>query len=293
MENNNLLNSLMGLDDSIKGKNEIVRAPFKYPGGKAKSVGKIIPLLDDRDGYCEPFGGSGAVLLARKPANLEIFNDRFAGVTCFYQCLRDERLMNQLCDKIELTIHSREEFTICRDTWENCNDPVERAFRWYYALYYSFGGLGRHWGRGRRANSVGRVAGVIKSRLKMFPMIHERLKHVQIENRGAIECIKEYDSPDMVFYLDPPYVDAYRGTYKHEMTIDEHKELIDVIFNCEGFVAVSGFSNPLYDNQDWDDMVTWERRTTIGAEGDIGDSFTSPDGYSRRGNVEEVLWIKE
>ncbi len=37
-----------------------------------------------------------------------------------------------------------------------------------------------------------------------LPGIAERLLRVQIENRPAIDVIQLYDSPDTLFYCDPP-----------------------------------------------------------------------------------------
>ena len=44
-----------------------------------------------------------------------------------------------------------------------------------------------------------------------LPLIAERLLRVQIENRPAIDVIRLYDSPDTLFYCDPPYVHDTRG----------------------------------------------------------------------------------
>ena len=51
--------------------------------------------------------------------------------------------------------------------------------------------------------------------------IAQRLLRVQIENAPAIEIVQRYDTPDTLFYLDPPYVHASRAdtaSYGFEMT---------------------------------------------------------------------------
>lgn len=80
--------------------------------------------------------------------------------------------------------------------------------------------------------------------------IGERLLRVQIENRPASQCIQLYDDPKTLFYCDPPYLHATRGdskAYQFEMEEDEHRGLADVLRNCRGKVAVSGYWCELMD----------------------------------------------
>ena len=275
-----------------KSKDVIVRAPFNYPGGKSKSIKHILPHLPYRGGYVEPFGGSAAVLLARNTSRLEVFNDRYAGVVAFYRCIRDKNKMEALCTRLDLTIHSREEFVWCKQTWENVEDDVERAARWYYTIQYSFAGLGRNFGRSTSTKSV--MSGKLRNRIPEFFSIHERIKRVQIENQDWYDCLKDFDDPDTVFYLDPPYLDASAGIYKHEMTRSDHQSLLDTVFSLDGFVAVSGYSNPLYEEQDWDDRFEWDSFVSIqsigGGEGNKKSQMTH---LEKRETAKEILWIKE
>jgi DNA adenine methylase len=280
-------------DTESVDREEIIRAPFGYPGSKLKSTIHILPHLPYTDRYVEVFGGSGAVLLARRPSQLEVFNDRYAGVVAFYRCLRDPAKLDDLCDQVRLTVHSREEFVWARDTWKDCTGDVDRAFRWYYMVRYSFGQLGRNFGRCTAPG--GAMAGKIINSLEHFPKIHQRLKRVQIENLDWERCLHDYDHPDTVFYLDPPYIDATNGIYKHELSKTVHRKLVDTIFNLKGFVALSGYPNPLYDNQDWDDRITWDTFVAI-----RGEAYTEENKKKHlenvnegRGHASEVLWIKE
>lgn len=272
-------------------KSEIVRAPFAYPGAKSRSVDHILPHLPNRRVYVEPFGGSGAVLLARRPSPLDVFNDRYSGVTAFYQCLRDHEMMLQLCNKMEFSVHSREEFWRCKDTWENMDDPVERAFRWLYMNTYSFGSLGRNWGRSITGSN--NMAKKFVNKIPKMFKIHERLKTVQIENRDWYQCVKEYDSHDTVFYLDPPYIDSDTHVYKDNWTEDDQRLLLQFIDNCKGFVALSGYANPINECIDWDDYHTWEVFCSI--ESVTNSEANNKAGINeskKRGKAKEALWIK-
>ena len=273
-------------------KDTIIRAPFGYPGGKSRSVYEILPHLPYRDRYCEPFGGSASVMLGRKSSKLEVFNDRYAGVVAFYRCMRSKKLSEDLIEWLRMTVHSREEFVWCKDTWKNVDDPVERAGRWYYMTSYSFGGLARNWGRA--TSDKGQMAGKIRRKLKIFPQIQSRLARVQIENQDWEDCMRDYDHSDMVFYCDPPYVDVNAGTYKNEMSIERHRDFLDTVFNCEGFVAVSGYSNPLYEERNWSERHEWESFVSIQSLSYTkGNGKEKLQGLEKRKHATEVLWIKE
>jgi DNA adenine methylase len=269
----------------------IVRAPFGYPGGKTKSVPNILKHLPYRSRYIEPFGGSGAVLLARHKSKLEVLNDKYLGVVAFYRCLRDEKKLYKLIELLELTIHSREDFVDSKNQWENTYDDVERAAKWYYMVNYSFSSLGRNFGRATSHKGI--IAGKIRNKLKHFPAIHTRLRKVQIENQDWYDCVNDYDNHDTVFYLDPPYVDVYAGTFTHELPKDEHLKLLETIFKLKGFVAVSGYSNPLYETQPWDHRFSWESFVTIESCVYKGNNKECLEGKTKRQYAEEVLWIKE
>ena len=277
-----------------KSRDQILRAVFPYPGGKGRLSQAFLDILPYRDSYVEPFGGSGSVLLARRKSKIEVFNDRYAGVVAFYRCIRDAEKCRKLVERLDLTIHSREEFVWCRDTWEDQTDDVERAARWYYTINYSFSSLGRNFARTTRC-SEGNLAGKIRNKLKRFFMIHNRFQRVQVENQDWLQCMKDYDSPVTVFYCDPPYLDSDSGIYKSKFKKEDHERLLHFIEHCEGYVAVSGYSHPLYE-----DCSFWNHRY----EFDLRDSIKSlaftesnhkkhQEGLNDRGRNQEVLWVKE
>lgn len=290
----NMLDDLENLEASEpEEKPRVIKAPFGYPGGKSRSIKYIIPHLPYRNLYCEPFGGSGAVLLARKPSKLEIFNDAYSGVVDFYRCMRDRALYERLTHWLENTVNSREEFVNCKATWKEPTDPVERAGRWFYMLTYSFGSLGRNWGRARGGAYHG-INGRVRGSLEKFADVHERFHKVQVENKDGIACLRDYDDPEAVFYLDPPYVDTDPGIYEHKTDAEYHRRLIAQVFATKGFVAVSGYANPLWDAQPWDKVLHWSVFVSIqGVKGTEENGLKEVEGQLERGQATEKLWIKE
>lgn len=234
---------------------------FGYYGGKFSHLDFILPLLpEDRLHYCEPFGGSAAVLINRPPAQVETYNDMDSEVVNFFRCLRDQS--DELIRGIALTPFSREELVRAHER-EAIADAVERARRFFVRARQTRTGLAQTSSEGRWAHCVlttrAGMAGAVSRWLgsvEGLAEIVQRLQRVQVENAPAIEVIRRYDSPGTLFYCDPPYPHEARGdskAYGFELSDAQHEELASVLHAAEGAVAVSGYScdlmNRLY--ADW------------------------------------------
>ncbi|MDD5232196.1 MAG: DNA adenine methylase [Syntrophales bacterium] len=87
---------------------------FGYYGGKFSHLDFLLPLLPTTfTHFCEPFGGSAAILINRPPALIETYNDLDSEVTNFFLCLRNNG--DELIKAISLTPFSRQELVkACR-----------------------------------------------------------------------------------------------------------------------------------------------------------------------------------
>ena len=67
---------------------------------------------------------------------------------------------------------------------------------------------------------------------------------------GVVPMIRRYDTEDVFIYADPPYLPETRKgyLYKHEMSLEQHKELLQVLSAHPGKVLLSGYDNELYDS---------------------------------------------
>jgi DNA adenine methylase len=237
------------------------RIVFGWYGGKFNHLDWLLPLLPAAHHYCEPFSGSAAVLLNRIPAPIETYNDVDGEVTNFFKVLREQA--TDLTRAIALTPFSREEFCRAVEGIPAPTTDLERARRFYVRARQARTGLAQTATLGRWANckdtSRAGMSGVISRWLggvEVLPEIGTRLLRVQIENRPALDVIRLYDSPETLFYCDPPYLHSTRGdskAYGFEMKEDDHIELASALHRCEGKVALSGYRNELMDEiySDW------------------------------------------
>lgn len=258
---------------------------FGWYGGKFSHLDWLLPLLPKCHHYCEPFAGSGAVLLNRPPSPVETYNDIDGDVVNFFRVLRDRH--EELIRAISLTPFSREEYhRAIYDAMDGISD-VERARRFYIKARQTRTGLAQTASLGRWANckdtSRSGMSGVVSRWLggiEALDDIAQRLIRVQIENRPAVEVMRLYDNSSTLFYCDPPYLHATRGdakAYGFEMDVSQHRELAEVANECRGKVAVSGYDHPLMD--DFFKSPRWFK--TLGADKTI---------HSTKSKRQEVLW---
>jgi DNA adenine methylase len=112
--------------ESSTGRRKIA---FGWYGGKYSHLEWLLPLLPQCHHYCEPFAGSGAVLLNRAASPVETYNDLDGEVVNFFRVLREQS--DELIRSIGLTPFSREEFFLAWSPAAPDTSPVERARRFF------------------------------------------------------------------------------------------------------------------------------------------------------------------
>lgn len=227
------------------------RAVLKYHGGKWMLAPWIISFFPGHKTYVEPYAGGAGVLMRKKPSPQEVYNDLDAEVVNVFRVLQDPESAKELERLLRNTPHARAEYDL---SFEPCACPVESARR---AIIRAFMGHGTGSMTANTKHGFRVVKEFNTSPGKIWSAYHEsvlsftqRLKSVTLECLPALEVIKKYDSPGTLFYVDPPYVRETRNyhgdAYRYEMTDDEHEELARALFECKGFVIVSGYDCELY-----------------------------------------------
>lgn len=203
--------------------------------------------------------GGGASVLLRKPRSYaEVYNDLDGEIVNVFRVLRDRG--DELKRALELTPFSRVEFI---ESYEQHSDPLEQARRTILRSFQGFGSAavsGEISGFRANSNRSGTTpAHDWRNYPENVPALIERMRGVVIEQREATEVMAAHDSPDTLYYVDPPYVHSTRGArrgrdaYKHELDDQQHVRLAVVLHNLSGTVVLSGYRCPLYDEMysDW------------------------------------------
>ena len=225
---------------------------LRYHGGKWKLALWIIQHFPPHTIYVEVFGGGAGVLLRKPPSPTEVYNDLDDEVVNFFRVLREQPL--DLARVIAFTPYARAELEAA---WEPTDDPLEAARRFAVRSWFSIGGPTAQWKSGfryQRANKVGNQPLVQWNRLPMTLLeIAQRLKEVVIENADWRRILQRYDTPNTLFYCDPPYLGEtrsrwgkFRKAYRHEFTEDDHRTLSETLRSVQGMVVISGYAHPLY-----------------------------------------------
>ncbi|MFZ8803112.1 MAG: DNA adenine methylase [Candidatus Calescibacterium sp.] len=181
---------------------EIVKTPLsKYYGGKFNMIKFLLQFVPPHKVYVEVFGGSGALLFAKEPSKLEVFNDIDSEVVNFFRILRDKRKFKEFYRQVSLVPYSREEFKNFLKTLGEGNE-VERAVKFFVCVKQSFGGQLQNtgWSYGKTTN---KDVSAYLSAIENLPQVVERLRRVQIENRDYRKIFEIYDSEDTFFLLRP------------------------------------------------------------------------------------------
>lgn len=258
---------------------------IRYHGAKFRIAHWIISQMPNHVCYTEAFGGAAGVLLQKPRSYAEVYNDLDGDIVNLFRVMRDSSSREKLIELLVLTPYAREEF---ENAWKSTTDDIERARRLIIRAQMGFGSAGATKGITGFRIDTKRQYGTAQSLWATYPeqlaMIGQRLSGVLIENRPAIQILKDHDAETTLHYVDPPYVHdtRYAGAktgrvYRHEMNDDQHAELLETLLGLKGMVMLSGYQSDLYD-----DVLTGWKKVEIKAR------ISSGRGTDTR---TECLWM--
>lgn len=267
---------------------KVLTQPIKWHGGKYYLRKWIIGLMPPHLHYVEPFFGGGGILLARDPERnwmatvnekltaalqgcSEVANDIHGELINFWRVLQNADDFEAFRRRIEMTPFSEAEFddalenqpTEVTENLGNADRRVERAVRFFIlarqsrqGLMKDFATLSRNRTRSRMNEQVSAWLNVVEG----LPDVHSRLRNVVILNQSACDVIRKQDGEHTLFYCDPPYVHETRsstGQYAFEMSLEQHRELLEILSGIEGKFMLSGYQCDLY--REWEQRRGWNR----------------------------------
>lgn len=209
-----------------------------WPGGKRRLLKYLLSEIPDHESYVEVFCGGAALLLAKEPAKAEVINDINGELVRLYRCVQHH--LDELVRQFRWALTSREMFQ-----WAQLQNPetltdIQRAARFYYLQKLAFG-----------AKTTGQTFGVDArgpARLNLLRMeedlsqAHLRLARVTVEQLPWRECVRRYDQPGALFFLDPPYWKT--AGYGVPFPRAEYDDLASTMANLKGKAVLTINDHP-------------------------------------------------
>ena len=257
----------------------VSNAVIKYPGAKWGVAPWVISHFPEHRSYLEPFFGSGAVLFTKSRSAIETVNDIDGDVVNLFDWLRKDPA--RLAHAIRFTPYARDEYDRAWAAQYTETDNFRRAVNFYIRMMMGHGFRTTGEKVGWKNDVQGREAAYAAKCWAKTPEViiqaAERLRGVQIENRPAVELIRRFNYQNVLIYADPPYMLGTRQDrkqYRHEMTDDDHMELLEAIKAHRGPAIISGYDSDLYNRE----LKGWYK--------DGRTSFTQTASKRR-----EILWM--
>ena len=255
---------------------------------------RIVDLMPKHTVYVEPFAGSAAVIFKKPLPQVtnnnhyrEVINDLHSEIVNFYRVCRDADKREKLLDMLNYTLYSHEEFRAVK-RGEYQESDIEKAWSWFVNINQSFANTA-HAGWGTVVYGTSNPI-TFQNKIKSLPEQMERFKNVYVENLDACELIRKWDSPQTLFYVDPPYPETDQGGYRHKYTMDDFKELVETINNCSGAFLLSAYDVGLCPDS-WErfEFIAHCSASSSGKTGSGRDKSKKSENLGERSRT-EVVW---
>jgi DNA adenine methylase len=218
-----------------------MKTPITYYGGKQKLAGLIISELPSHVIYCEPFLGGGAVFFEKPKSKLEVINDNNKKLISFYNMVLNN--FDELQYMISNTLHSESMYQYAKDVYNERVESNELEIAWSVWLLTNSSFAGSIYGGWKWSNyGAGSHVGIYldNKRNDFVKKLHERLKHVQISCRDALQVIKDRDTVDTCFYIDSPYP-GYEQQHYRGYSMNDFYQLLEILQNIKGKFILSNY----------------------------------------------------
>lgn len=209
-------------NDEIEG--EGIPAFTGRVGGKSKLKKRIVdefPSNYEDLIYVEPFIGAGHVYFYKEPSVKEVINDIDKDVVDMFKGMKKysgEKISNDIRGTYNKKMFK--EIIEAKPT-----SPYNKFLQLFLRYKLSFFKLGRTYGSKPVVNP------------NFGSMYNDRMRTTTILNKDFKYLIKKYDSPNTLFYLDPPYEINTKGMYTYDNV--PIKDVYDALKNIKGYFILS------------------------------------------------------
>lgn len=201
----------------------------------------ILPLIPPHSIYCEPFFGGGAVFFAKSPATVEVINDTNCQLMTFYRQVVEN--FAALQRKIRFTLHAESNYARAKKIFRNAPHESDIDVAWSVWVLANMSFASAMDATSWQWDNLGLNIGKIRHKMDSFTeFLRARLMNVQISCRDALKVIKQRDTQDTFFYIDPPYVGCKQGHYSG-YTDTQFTSLLQILASIKGKFILSHYMN--------------------------------------------------
>ena len=159
--------------------------------------------------------------------------------------MQDKSKAEVIIHRLSLTPYAKAEHQLAKQICKSADGTdIDRAWAYFTNIMMSFakifhGGWGTCVFGQNQAMSWNRKTAT--ERLRKYT---ERLRLAHLECDDAIAVIQRWDSPQTVFYCDPPYPGTHQG-YASQYNNLQYQLLIAALITCQGSFVLSSYENPM------------------------------------------------
>lgn len=234
-----------------------IKAIAPWFGSKRNLAPDIVWAIGDHRVYWEPFCGSLAVLMAKKPVPMETANDLHGHLINLARTLKNyDRAVELYGRAARLVFHEGLYLEAAERVRERAGgefDPrgdVDAAEDFLVASWFGRNGVAGTVSTSssfavRYTASGGQPAKRWASVVDSIPAWHQRLRLVTILRRNAFEVLERIrDEEKTAIYLDPPYL-VKGASYVHDFADADHVRLAELARRfTKAIVVVSYYDHP-------------------------------------------------
>lgn len=245
------------------------RTLLKWHGGKSDLAAKywdtLLATTDWPIHVVEPYCGGASFTLDGLARGLQlsfVVNDLSRKLMNFWRTIREPDAFAEFARAMQATPFSEVEFVVagescgccCGDDLVFVTGPCVRCACEFFirnrqslaGRMKDFTGVTKTRTRRGMNNEVSAWLSVVDD----LPWFHALLRQVLVlDARPGVEVIRKHDTPQTLFLCDPPYLFETRSTtgeYEHEMTVEQHHELLDTLSKIKGRFLLCGYDSSLY-----------------------------------------------
>lgn len=249
-------------------KDNLIKSPLNYVGGKYKLLGDILPLFPEKvNTFVDLFGGGGNVSVNANSNNF-IYNDIETHVTDLLQHLHATDVnetvtaIDKLIEKFDLSKTNAEGYNALRDYYnQDPSDPMV----FYTLVCYAFNNQIRFNKNGQYNMPFGKNRSSFNDTLRAkFVAFVEALhnKDCTFSNKDFRDFDFSSLGTDDFVYADPPYFNSVAAYNENGGWTEEHeKALLSILDNLNNKGIKFALSNNLkYDNSL---LEEWMQKYTV------------------------------